>query len=146
MDSSYRIFIFIHVLSAIGSIGPFFILLPISNQLQKATGEALSAYLSIFRFVVRLTKHMGHILVVSGVLLIIIGPWTWRTPWILMTLAVMFLSIFFLARAFSPILKKFEEENKDKIRLAAKLKRTLWNYIVLLLIMLWFMVVKPVLW
>jgi hypothetical protein len=146
MDSSYRILIFIHVLSAIGSIGPFFILLPIINQLQKATGEALSAYLSIIRFVVRLTKHMGHILVGSGVLLIIFGPWTWRTPWILMTLVVMFLSIFFLARAFSPILKKFEEKDQDKIRLAAKLKRTLWNYILLLLIMLWFMVVKPVLW
>jgi hypothetical protein len=146
MDSAYRIIIFIHVLSAIGSIGPFFILLPIINQLTKANGEALSAYLSIFRFVVRLTKHMGHILVGSGVLLIIFGPWTWRTPWIIMTLAVMFLSIFFLARAFSPTLKKFEVEGQDKNKLSVKLKRTLWNYILLLLMMLWFMVVKPVLW
>jgi hypothetical protein len=146
MDSSYRILIFIHVLSAIGSIGPFFILLPIINQLAKSTGETLTAYLNIFRFVVRLTKHMGHILVGSGVLLIIFGPWTWRTPWIIMTLVVMFLSIFFLARAFSPTLKKFKEEGHDRNRLSAKLKRTLWNYILLLLAMLWFMVVKPALW
>jgi hypothetical protein len=146
MDSPYRILIFIHVLSAIGSIGPFFILLPIIKQLPKSTGEVLAAYLSTFQFVVRLTKHMGHVLVGSGVLLIIFGPWTWRTPWIIMTLAVMFLSIFFLARAFSPTLKKFEEEGHDKLKLSAKLNRTLWNYILLLLAMLWFMVVKPALW
>jgi hypothetical protein len=146
MNLPYRILIYIHVLSAIGSIGPFFVLLHLIKKLPSSHGAVLETYLNTFRFVVRFSKHAGHVLVSSGVLLVILGPWTWRTGWILMTLAIMFLSIFFLANAFSPTLTKFQEDNQDKVFLAAKLKRTLWIYIILLLAMLWFMIVKPVLW
>lgn len=146
MDLFYRILIYLHVLGAAGSIGPFFILLPIVHKLRKAKDAEMTAYLSTFWFVVRLTKHAGHVLVLSGVLLIALGPWTWGTPWILMTLAVMFASLFFLARAFSPILRKFPEQDSNKEELANKLQRSLWMYIIILLIMLWFMVVKPTLW
>ncbi|MCM3584408.1 hypothetical protein M3182_01465 [Mesobacillus maritimus] len=142
----YRLLIYIHVLSAIGSIGPFFILFPIVKKLPQATGEALIAYIHTFRSVVLFTKHSGHVLVGSGVLLVLLGPWNWNTSWILMTLVIMFLSIFFLARAFSPTLKRFEEAAVNKHDLAKKLNRTLWNYLILLLVMLWFMVVKPTLW
>ena len=106
----------------------------------------MSAYLDTFRFVVRLAKHSGHVLVASGVLLVITGPWTCNTPWIVMTLIILFCSLFFLARAFSPTLRKFHEEGQNKAILAAKLKRAIWIYIVLLMTMLWFMVVKPYLW
>jgi len=143
MDSVYRILVFLHVLSAVVSIGPFFILLPISNKLKVAKVAEINPYLDTFRFVVRLPKHSGHVLVGSGVLLIILGPWTWGTPWIIMTLFIMFCSIFFLARAFSPKLQLFHEEGQNREGLVAKLKRTVWIYIVLLLAMLWFMVTKP---
>ncbi|WP_313903007.1 hypothetical protein [Planococcus salinarum] len=72
----------------------------------------------------------------TGILLIWQGPWRWDTPWIVLTLAVMFLSVFFLARAFSPVLRKFEEPAADQNALTAKLARSLWIYIVLLLLML----------
>lgn len=146
MEYFYRILIFVHVVSAVASIGPFFILLPIIKKLIHAKEEALHAYLSTFKFVVRLSKHSGHVLVGSGVLLVLLGPWTWETPWIVMTLVIMFLSLFFLARAFSPKLKLFEEDGHDKKELAAKLNRTVWIYISLLLAMLWFMVTKPYFW
>ncbi|MDF0725841.1 hypothetical protein PY093_03820 [Cytobacillus sp. S13-E01] len=146
MDVWYRLLIYIHVVSAIVSIGPFFILLPLIKKLRMANVEVTNAYLDTFRFVVRLSKHSGHVLVGSGILLVVLGPWTWTTPWIVMTLLVMFLSLFFLARAFSPTLGKFAGEGQNKEELVAKLKRTVWIYIVLLLAMLWFMVTKPYLW
>ncbi|MCM3653217.1 DUF2269 family protein [Metabacillus litoralis] len=142
----YRILIYIHVLSAIVSIGPFFILFPLVKKLQVSNDTELDAYLHTFRFIVRLTKHSGHVLVVSGILLVVSGPWTWGTPWIIMTLIILFCSLLFLARAFSPTLRKFHEENQNREELAAKLNRSIWIYIILLLAMLWFMVGKPVLW
>lgn len=142
----YRILIFIHVISVIASIGPFFILLPIVKKLRIAKGIEMDAYLGTFRFVVQLAKHSGHVLVVSGILLVVLGPWTWSTPWIVMTLIILFCSLFFLARAFSPTLRKYHEEGQNPNELSAKLNRSIWIYIVLLLAMLWFMVGKPVLW
>ncbi|XXM74610.1 hypothetical protein ACQ0QQ_16535 [Lysinibacillus sphaericus] len=142
----YRIIIYIHVLSVVASIGPFFILLPMIKKLRAAEGAELNPYLDTFRFTVRLSKHAGHVLVGSGVLLVLMGPWTWGTPWILMTLFIMFCSLFFLARAFSPTLKRFNDRGEERGPLISKLKRTIWTYLILLLAMLWFMVVKPALW
>ncbi|TCN27250.1 hypothetical protein [Mesobacillus foraminis] len=146
MDFLYQALIYIHVLSVIASIGPFFILFPLIKKLPEAEGQLLESYLETFRFVVTLTKHAGHVLVGSGILLVVTGPWTWVTPWIVMTLVIMFGSLFFLARAFSPLLRQFLEGNQDKPALASKLHYALWKYLVLLALMLWFMVAKPALW
>ena len=146
MDLLYRILIYIHVLSVIVSIGPFFILLPIAKKMHLVREAELNAYLDTFRFVVRLAMHSGHVLIVSGILLVISGPWTWSTPWIVMTLLILFCSLFFLARAFSPKLRKFQEKGANKEELAVKLQRTIWTYVILLITMLWFMIVKPALW
>ncbi|WP_409304192.1 hypothetical protein [Peribacillus sp. SCS-155] len=146
MDVWYRIILYIHVFSVIVSIGPFFILLPIAQKLRSSAQAETNVYLETFRFVVRLTKHAGHVLVLTGVLLVILGPWTWATPWLVMTLLILVGSLFFLARAFSPTLRKFHETDRNQEMLADKLKRSVWIYIILLLAMLWFMVVKPYLW
>ncbi|MBM7649877.1 flagellar basal body-associated protein FliL [Bacillus ectoiniformans] len=146
MDLFYRILIYIHVLSVVASIGPFFILLPMVKKLRVAQAAELNAYLDPFWLVVRLSKHAGHILVTTGVLLVILGPWSFKTPWIVMTLLIMFASLFFLARAFSPKLRKLQESGVNKEEVAAKLKRSIWTYLILLMAMLWFMVVKPPLW
>lgn len=146
MEVLYRILIYLHVSSTIVSIGPFFILIPVLKKLRLAKDAELAAYLHTFQMVVRLTKHAGHVLIISGILLIWLGPFTWKTPWIIMTLVIMFSSIFFLARAFTPKLRKFREDHADKGELVKQLTRSLWMYIILLMIMLWFMVVKPALW
>ncbi|WP_394237627.1 hypothetical protein [Niallia oryzisoli] len=146
MDVLYRTLIYLHVSSTIVSIGPFFILIPVLAKLRQAKDAELAAYLHTFQMVVRLTKHAGHVLIISGILLIWLGPWTWKTPWIILTLVIMFSSLFFLARAFTPKLRKFNEDQADKGLLVNQLTRTLWMYITLLMIMLWFMVVKPALW
>lgn len=143
MDLLYKLLIYIHVVSAVGSIGPFFILIPVVNRLVTAIEAELQSYLYTFRFVVQFTKHSGHVLIGSGVLLVILGPWTWKTPWIVATLVLLFSSLFFLARAFSPTLRKFQESGHDKVKLVKKLRNAVWTYLLLLLAMLWFMVVKP---
>jgi hypothetical protein len=146
MDMFYRFLVYLHILSVIMSIGPFFALIPMAKKLRKAEGEVQKVYLDSFRFAVRLTKHAGHILVVSGILLVALGPWTWKTSWIVMTIIIMMSSLFFLARAFSPILKKFIDVGHDRELLVKKLSWTTIAYILLLLLMLWFMVTKPTLW
>lgn len=143
MDLLYRLLIYLHVVSAVASIGPFFILIPVVNRLVTAIEAELQSYLHTFRFVVQFTKHAGHVLIGSGVLLVILGPWTWKTPWIVATLVLLFSSLFFLARAFTPTLRKFQESDHDKAKLVKKLRNAVWTYLLLLLAMLWFMVVKP---
>ncbi|WP_207903305.1 DUF2269 family protein [Hazenella coriacea] len=140
----YRITLYTHVISAILSIGPFFILFPIIKRIQKASSsEVIQAYLDSFSFTVRLAKHAGHVLVVSGILLVMNSGWTWKTPWIMMTILIMVSSLFFLARAFSPTLKKFKKPDADIDSLTQRLHRSTIIYIALLLLMLWFMVAKP---
>ncbi|PLS18449.1 hypothetical protein CVD28_07235 [Bacillus sp. M6-12] len=146
MDLLYRVLIYLHVSSVIVSIGPFFVLLPLVKKLRQAKGAELEAIMDAFRFAVRLTMHAGHVLVTTGILMVVMGPWTWKTPWIVMTLFIMFCSLFFLARAFSPKLRKLTEEGQNRSDIAAKLNRSVWTYIFLLMAMLWFMVVKPSLW
>ena len=146
MDILYRILLYIHVSSAILSVGPFFVLIPIVNKMESAEPVVQQAYISIFRTSVRLVKHAGHVLVGSGVLLIVNSHWGWTTSWIVATLAVMGGSVFFLARAFSPVLKKFDAPGADQQFLVRKLTRSVWIYLFLLMLMLWFMVAKPVLW
>ncbi|PKH10450.1 DUF2269 family protein [Planomicrobium sp. MB-3u-38] len=142
----YTVILYAHILSAALSIGPFFVLIPLVNRIRESDTKSLSGLVATFRSATRLVMHAGHVLVATGVLLVWLGPWPWYSPWILMTLAVMFSSVFFLARAFSPVLKKFAEPEADQSALAEKLKRSLWIYIMLLLLMLWFMVDKPTLW
>lgn len=138
--------VFIHVLSAVLSVGPLFVLFVVLRKMQESDRQLDQSYISIFRSVVRLIKHAGHVLVGSGVLLIIIGPWPWYTSWIVMTIALMVVSIFFLARAFSSILKKFDDVEADRFSLISKLRKATWIYIILLVLMLALMVIKPTLW
>lgn len=146
MNNLYLGLIFIHVISAVVSIGPLFVLFSVLHKMRHADPIAEKAYISVFRSVVRLIKHAGHVLVGSGVLLVYLGPWSWLTPWIVMTIALMVISIFFLARAFSPTLIKFEDSTTNKQLLINQLHKSTWIYITLLALMLGLMVIKPSLW
>lgn len=142
----YSLIIFTHVLSAILSIGPFFVLFPVLNRMKLQNSEALDSHLEVFQAAIRIVKHAGHVLVVSGILLMWQGNWPWTTSWVIMTIVVMVSSIVFLARAFKPNIRLYRNEMMDLDTLVIKLRRSVWMYIFLLLIMLWFMVAKPSLW
>lgn len=145
MDILHKILLYLHISSVILSIGPFFVLLPMLRKMKAAHADVQNAYLDAFRFAVQCAKHAGHVLVVTGILLVWTSAWTWKTSWIVITVLIMVSSLFFLARAFSPTMRKFKEAN-DKEAPLRKLNRSVWIYIILLMVMLWFMVAKPVMW
>ncbi|MGB2994267.1 MAG: hypothetical protein WBB47_16680 [Paenisporosarcina sp.] len=142
----YVFIVFIHVLSAAISVGPLFVLFAILKKMRRADTTLEPAYIAIFRSVVRLIKHAGHVLVGSGILLVYLGPWPWSTSWIMLTIGLMVVSIFFLARGFSSTLKKFVDPEVDRLFLITKLHNATWIYITLLALMLALMVIKPTLW
>jgi len=142
----YTFIIFIHVISAVLSIGPFFALFPLLNRMKDKNKEMIDTSLEVFQAAIRLVKHAGHVLVGSGILLVWQGNWPWTTSWVIMTIVVMVSSIVFLARAFKPNIRAFHAGTIDLDMLIKKLKSNVWKYILLLSIMLWFMVAKPNLW
>lgn len=146
MSLYYGAVVFAHVVSAVISVGPLFLLLPLIRRLRAAKGETEDIYLAFIRVIIRLVMHAGHVLVVTGVLLILFGPWPWYSSWVILTLGIMLLSAFFLATGFSSVLKKFHEAGTDRQSTLDKLHRTAWLYIGLLMIMLWLMVQKPSIW
>jgi uncharacterized membrane protein len=142
----YRLLLYLHIVSVVLSIGPFVVLIPMAKKLGLAERAEQQAYLAAFRFVIRLAKHAGHVLVASGILLVMAGNWPWTTSWIAVTTLILLSSLWFLARAFSPTLRTFDESGQDRAKAAQKLVRAIWIYLAILLTMLWFMVTKPVLW
>ena len=142
----YTFIIFIHVISAVLSIGPFFALFPLLNRMKDKNKEMIDTSLEVFQAAIRLVKHAGHVLVGSGILLVWQGNWPWTTSWVIMTIVVMVSSIVFLARAFKPNIRAFHAGTIGLDMLIKKLKSNVWKYILLLSIMLWFMVAKPNLW
>ncbi|MCM3757565.1 hypothetical protein M3197_08685 [Sporosarcina aquimarina] len=146
MGFLYTAIVYIHVLSAVASVGPLFMLFPIISRIRRAVLSEEAILLSLFKWTIRFVMHSGHVLVVSGVILILIGPWPWYTSWVIVTLGIMMLSIVFLASGFSVVLNRFPKEPENREALLKKLKTTSWRYIGLLLIMLYLMVVKPSFW
>lgn len=146
MSLYYGAVVFAHVVSAVIAVGPLFLLLPLIRRLRTAKAEAEDIYLAFIRVIIRLVMHAGHVLVVTGVLLILFGPWPWHSSWVILTLVIMLLSAVFLATGFSSVLKRFHESGMDRHMILNKLRRTAWIYIGLLMIMLWLMVQKPSIW
>ncbi|MDW0117091.1 hypothetical protein QTL97_09100 [Sporosarcina thermotolerans] len=142
----YGTIVFVHVFSAVLSIGPLFLLMPSIKRLRNVDESSESAFLSVIHVIIRIVMHAGHVLVISGVLLILTGPWPWYTSWVIATLAIMLLSGVFLSTGFTKVLKRYHLPESNKGEILTVLNRTSWIYIGLLLIMLWLMVQKPLLW
>ena len=142
----YGIIVFMHVVSAVLSIGPLFILMPIIKRLRSVGTNVEGAYLSIINVIIRLVMHAGHALVFTGVSLLIIGPWPWYTSWVILTVFVMGVSAFFLATGFTRVLRNFNKAGMNKNDILDRLNRTSWLYIGLMILMLWLMVEKPKFW
>lgn len=142
----YSTVVFMHVVSAVLSIGPLFILMPVIKRLRDAQSDVELAYMSVIKVVIRVVMHAGHALVFTGALLLILGPWPWYTSWVVMTIFVMGVSGVFLATGFTRVLKTFYVPGVNKQELLNRLNQTSWVYIALMIVMLWLMVQKPIFW
>ncbi|WP_397536871.1 hypothetical protein [Rummeliibacillus pycnus] len=143
----YSTVTYIHVISAILSIGPFFVLIPMLKKMRLAkTHEEMTAYVTTFSLAIQVVKHSGHVLILSGLYILWRGGYSVTSPFIVMTITLLILSIMFLARAFKPTIRTFNTPQYDHQHFVDKLTKSVWIYTILLLIMLWFMVTKPALW
>lgn len=142
----YKLILYVHIVSVVLSLGPFFVLIPLLKKLKTIPQDHLDTSLQAFTVTVTLSKHSGHVLTVSGVLLWMLGGWSWSESWILVTLAILLGSLFFIARAFSPIIRQMKSAEAERHSLVAKLSRAVVWYVIILLVMMWFMVAKPTLW
>ncbi len=142
----YGLIVFLHIVSAVLAIGPLFIIMPIIRRLRSVERGVEKALLSVIAAIIRLVMHAGHALVVTGVILIVWGPWPWHTSWVLMTFFVLAVSAFFLATGFTRVLRDFDRLDVSKDELLNRLNKTAWLYIGLMLLILWLMVQKPMLW
>ena len=142
----HTLLLYLHIVSAVGSIGPLFSLIPIIKKMEAAGRNDLGGLVQSFQAAITVVKHAGHILVFTGIMLIIVSGWTWTTSWVALTIVIMIGSIVFLARAFKPTLKTFGTPEFQKEVFIRKLRKATWQYILILLVMLWLMVAKPNFW
>lgn len=142
----YKMIVFIHVVSAVAAIGPLFSIFPILVRIEKAKDVDIKGLIEGLRGVVRAVSLGGHVLITSGVILVLLSGWTWTTSWILATIILLIVSLFFLAKAFKPAWRIAEAEHFRKSEFISVMKRAAILYIIIMLMMLWLMVVKPQLW
>lgn len=142
----YKMIVFIHVVSAVAAIGPLFSIFPILARIEKAKDRDIKGLIEGLRGVVRAVSLGGHVLIISGIVLLWISGWSWKTSWILATIILLIVSLFFLAKAFKPAWRIAESEHFQKGAFIAVMKRATILYIIIMLMMLWLMVVKPQLW
>jgi hypothetical protein len=139
----YMLLVYAHIVSAIASIGPLFVLLVLLYKMKKADDHILGGYVQAFQGCIDVVRYAGHAVVATGLLLVITGGWSWGATWIIATLTILAISLVFLARAFKPTMKTFGTDKFNKSAFIAKLTKNTWIYVVLLLVILGLMVNKP---
>lgn len=143
----YNLIVYFHVIGAILSIGPFFVLFPLLKRMQREQNMAvLKGHVEAFSLAIQVVKHAGHFLVGFGILAVFVGGYPWTTPWIFITIVLLVSSVIYLARAFKPTLRTFGTAQFNQRQFVRKLRQAVWIYVALLCVMLWLMVTKPMFW
>ncbi|MEG0386150.1 MAG: hypothetical protein RR642_15525 [Solibacillus sp.] len=142
----YTIILYTHILSAIVSMGPLFAIFPLLKRMNDASAEQVGGYVQSVQGILRAIANGGHVVVPSGLLLIWFGGWSWTASWVILTMIVMFASLFFMARAFKPSMAYAKSDGFVKETFISMIKTATWKYIFLMGVLLWLMVVKPNFW
>ena len=142
----YTFILYIHIISAIGSVGPLFVLLVLLSRMKKIDANEWNGYVQSLQGSIDVVRHAGHLVVISGILLIIFGSWSFTHSWVVLTLILLVASLVFLASAFKPTMQTYGSDAFNKEQFITTLQRNTWIYIILLLIILGLMVYKPILW
>ena len=142
----YTFILYIHIISAIGSVGPLFVLLVLLSRMKKIDANDWNGYVQSLQGSIDVVRHAGHLVVISGIFLIVFGSWSFTHSWVVLTLILLVASLVFLASAFKPTMQTYGSDAFNKEQFITTLQRNTWIYIILLLIILGFMVYKPILW
>lgn len=142
----YKVALFIHVITAIGSIGPLFAIFFMLKRMKGLEEEKVEGAIEGLLGAIRTVEVSGHWLVPSGIVLILLGPWKFMTSWVLMTIILLAASLLYLAKAFKPAKRLIGTEAFTReFFIALMHKATIW-YSVIMLVLLWLMVAKPNFW
>ena len=142
----YTFLLYIHIISAIGSVGPLFVLLVLLSRMRKIETGEWNGYVQSLQGSIDVVRHAGHAVVISGILLILFGSWSFAHSWVVLTLILLGASLVFLARAFKPTMQTFGSDTFNKQQFIFTLQKNTWIYITLLLLILALMVFKPIIW
>ena len=142
----YDIVLFIHVLTAIGSIGPLFAMFFMLKRMKNIEESKLLGVIEGLLGAIRTVEVSGHWLVPSGVVLILLGPWKFTTSWVLATIVLLLLTLIYLAKAFKPAKRLIGTERFTREQFIQSMKKATFFYSLIMLTLLWLMVAKPVLW
>ena len=142
----YTFILYIHIISAIGSVGPLFVLLVLLSRMKKIDANEWNGYVQSLQGSIDVVRHAGHIVVISGIFLIVFGSWSFTHSWVVLTLILLVASLVFLASAFKPTMQTYNSDAFNKEQFITILQRNTWIYIMLLLIILGLMVYKPIIW
>ncbi|MGD8189709.1 DUF2269 family protein [Brevibacillus ginsengisoli] len=142
----YHFILYLHIVSVVVAIGPVIIYLPLIRRMNKLDDNQMVVFVETFRSIVWGIKQAGHVLFITGLILIWLGGWSVKSFWLLSTLIIVLGALFFLARAFTPLLKKLETSTEHREENLRELSRTSWIYTLIMLVILLFMVFKPTLW
>ena len=142
----YTFILYIHIISAIGSVGPLFVLLVLLSRMKKLHANEWNGFVQSLQGSIDVVRHAGHLVVISGILLIVFGSWSFTHSWVVLTLILLVASLVFLASAFKPTMQTYGSDSFNKEQFITTLQRNTWIYIILLLIILGLMVYKPILW
>lgn len=142
----YNIALFLHVLSAVVAIGPLFAIFPMLERMENVEGILEQGMIEGLRGAVRAVSLAGHVVVPTGLILLLFGGWSWKTSWVLATIIILIASLLFLAKAFKPAWRIAEAAHFNKQLFIRTMRSATIKYIFIMIVILWFMIAKPQLW
>lgn len=142
----YNIALFLHVLSAVVAIGPLFAIFPMLERMENVEGILEQGMIEGLRGAVRAVSLAGHVVVPTGLILLLFGGWSWKTSWVLATIIILIASLLFLAKAFKPAWRITEAAHFNKQLFIRTMRSATIKYIFIMIVILWFMIAKPQLW
>lgn len=143
----YEIALFIHITNAIVTIGPLFAIFVLLGRMKKVEEDAkLEGAIEGLRAMIRTVEIGGHYIVPTGLVLVLLGEWNWSTSWIVVTLIFLGACLIVLAKAFKPATKLIGTPQFTKALFIKKMYVATFVYMLIMVVLLWLMVAKPVFW
>lgn len=151
--SAFLILKFIHVLLAITALGANITYGIWSSLAARQPAHLGFAMKGIKVLDDRIANPSYGLLLLTGLAMLYVSPYSWRTPWILTALILYVVMIGIAATMYSPLLRRQLETleaqgpNSSAYRALASRSRSIGIFItVLVVIIVFLMVTKPVLW
>lgn len=83
------------------------------RKMKRAKADVFGGLVEAFQSSVDAVRYAGHVVVPSGILLMFVSGWPWKSFWVLATCVLLIGSLVFLAKAFKPKMKSLGTDAFD---------------------------------